>query len=312
MQSTPLEQFKSVYRREKYKLIGNHSAVKKCRWLHESLVNNRICYKQKFYGIQSHRCLQITPSTFYCTLRCLHCWRLQPEDLSLGTVFNDTIFPTSDQPELIVQESIKAQQQILSGYNAHKTLDKRKYQEALHPTHAAISLTGEPTLYPFLDRLISEFHKKKMTTFLVTNGTNPKALSKLNVEPTQLYVSLQAPDEKFFNRTCRPQISGAWQRIEESLEILRSFKNPTVLRLTLAKNHNMEKLDAYAKMINKTQSTYVEAKAYMFLGYSRQRLKFENMPMHHDIKYFSEKISSLTGYNIKDDAPESRVVLLSK
>lgn len=312
LQHAQLEQLKTIFKREKYQLVGSHSAVKKCRWLHESLVNSRICYKQKFYGIQSHRCLQMTPSAFYCTLRCLHCWRVQPEDLKIEDVFDEVNFPAGDNPELIVEESLKAQRRILTGYKAHNKIERVKYQEALEPTHAAISLTGEPTLYPSLNDLICEFHKRKMTTFLVTNGTIPEALSKLSSEPSQLYISLQAPNEDLFNKICRPQITTAWRKVEKSLGMLKSFKNPTVLRLTLTKNLNMENIEAYAKIISKAQSTYVEAKAYMFVGFSRQRLNFTNMPTHKEIKSFSEKLSKLTGYNVVDEARENRVVLLSE
>jgi tRNA wybutosine-synthesizing protein 1 len=48
----------------------------------------------------------------------------------------------------------------------------------------AISLTGEPTLYRHIDELIRIFHKKGLTTFLVSNGTNPSALARLSEEPT--------------------------------------------------------------------------------------------------------------------------------
>ncbi len=300
----------SRFKREKYQLVGSHSAVKKCSWLHQSLVREKVCYKQKFYGIQSHRCLQMTPSAFYCTLRCLFCWRVQPEDL--GLKFDEVSFPEPDNPEFIVEESVKAQRRILSGYKAHKEIDTKKYLEALNPNHAAISLTGEPTLYPLIGDLIAEFHRKGFTTFLVTNGTNPKALSQLNYEPSQLYISLHAPNEKVFAQTCRPQIANAWKNVLESLSMLKSFSCPTVVRLTLVKNLNMVKVEDYAKIILNAEPTYVEAKSYMYVGFSRKRLAYENMPTHEEIKVFSKELSNLTGYKILDEARDSRVVLLSK
>ena len=33
-----------------------------------------MCYKHQFYGISSHRCVQMTP-TLRCNQRCLFCWR---------------------------------------------------------------------------------------------------------------------------------------------------------------------------------------------------------------------------------------------
>ena len=307
-----LEQLITRLKREKYQLVGKHSAVKKCSWLHQSLTKGKVCYKQKFYGIQSHRCLQMTPSVFYCTLRCLFCWRVQPEDLNINFKVDETAFPTPDDPKFIVEESILAQRRILSGYKAHVEIERKKYEEALNPNHAAISLTGEPTLYPLIGDLINEFHRKGMTTFLVTNGTNPKVLSQLNHEPTQLYISLHAPNKEIFAKTCRPQIPHAWENVEESLELLKSFRCPTVVRLTLVKDLNMTKIEDYAKLIQKTESTYVETKSYMYVGFSRKRLTYENMPTHDEIKVFAEKLSELTGYKIIDEARDSRVVLLSR
>lgn len=60
-----------------YQLTGRHSAVKLCYWTRQSLVNRRDCYKGRFYGIQSHRCLQMSPAIDSCNLHCRFCWRNQ-------------------------------------------------------------------------------------------------------------------------------------------------------------------------------------------------------------------------------------------
>ena len=36
------------------------------------------------------------------------------------------------------------------------------------------------------------------------------------------------------------------------------------------------------------------------------------MPMHGEIREFAEQLAQATGYKVLDEAPESRVVLLSK
>ena len=309
------EKLKERFRAEKYQLVGRHSAVKKCSWLHESLVHGRVCYKQKFYGIQSHRCLQMTPSLYNCTLRCLFCWRVQPEDLGLKSP-PETALPIEnpDDPEFIVEESIKAQRRILSGYKAHKNLDMAKYMEALNPSHAAVSLTGEPTLYPLLGELLEAFHRKGMTTFLVSNATMPEALLNLSSEPSQLYLSLHAPSEEVFSRLCRPMLADGWRRVKASLEALKSFRCPTVVRLTLVKGLNLreELVEAYARLLSRAEPTYVEAKAYMWVGFSRKRLKFEHMPSHGKVKDFAAKLAERIGYKVIDEAEDSRVVLLSR
>jgi len=300
----------SALKKQKYHLVGAHSAVKRCKWLYESIVNNRPCYKQKFYGVKSHRCIQMTPSLYYCTQQCLFCWRAQSGDLQV--TWDEMKMPKADPPEAIVEGCFKAQERILTGYKGNLKANWRKFQEALSPKQVAISLTGEPTLYEPLGDLIRTFHQKGLTTFLVSNGTLPNRLSKLSQEPTQLYISLCAPNEQVYKRVCRPEFPGAWEKLNETLSLLQSFRCPTVLRTTLVKDLNMNNVDEYAKLVEKANPTYIEAKAYMHIGFSGLRLGFERMPMHAEVKEFAQQLSEKTGYRILDEAPESRVVLLSR
>jgi tRNA wybutosine-synthesizing protein 1 len=284
--------------------------VKRCRWLYESLVHNRPCYKQQFYGIKSHRCIQMTPTVAQCDLRCSFCWRIQSGDLRIK--WDEMASPQWDNPETIVEECIKTQKKLISGYKGNPNVTTHKFREASDPKHAAISLAGEPTLYPFLNGLIEYFTKRRLTTFLVSNGTNPQALTQLSREPTQLYISLCAPNKETFKKACHPQIPNAWEKLNQTLSILSTFKCPTVLRLTLTKNLNLKNPEQYARLIERTNPTYVEPKAYMHVGFSRLRLNFENMPSHQEIRQFALQIANKTGYNMLQEAPESRVFLLSR
>lgn len=295
--------------RQRYHFVGNHSAVKRCRWFHETLVNNRACYKEKFYGIKTHQCLQMTPSIYNCTQQCLFCWRAQNRDLQLS--WDETKPPESDSPEKIAEESIRAQLRILSGYKGNRKTDPKKYREALTPRHVAISLAGEPMLYNQVGELIEVFHEKNFTSFLVTNGTLPLALSRLKREPTQLYVSVCAPNEGVFEEICRPQIPKAWENLNSTLSLLQCFKCPTVIRITCVRGKNMKQIGDYAGLIDSSNPSYVETKAYMHVGFSRHRLGFENMPNHEEIKEFARILADKTGYSIVDESEESRVALLS-
>jgi len=297
-------------KKQKYHLIGRHSAVKRCRWLYETLIHNRSCYKQKFFGIKTHQCIQMTPALFYCTQQCLFCWRAQSGDLAIK--WNEMKLPKWDSPEEIVEGSIKAQLEILSGYKGNPKTNLQKYKEALKPKHAAISLTGESTLYKPIGELIQGFHKRGFTTFLVSNGTVPLAIVKLSEEPTQLYISVCAPDKETYKQVCRPQIPKAWEKLNETLELLPSFKCPTVIRITSVRGLNIKNVKGYAKLIEKMGPTYVEPKAYMHVGFSRLRLSYKNMPSHKEIREFAVQLAEETGYNIIDESKESRVVLLSK
>ena len=252
----------------------------------------------------------MTPTVFSCTNRCLFCWRVQSEDKGLR--WEETVMHTHDEPEKIVEGCIKAQTRILSGYKANPKTNMEKYNEAVNPKHVAISLAGEPTLYPRLGELVKVFHRKGFTTFLVSNGTMPDALSRLDDEPTQLYISVCAPDEKTFKETCHPQVDRAWDKLNETLSLLSSFTCPTVMRLTLVRQINMKKPELYGKLIGKSHPTYIEPKAYMHVGFSQLRLTYSNMPSHEEIKEFSILLSEETGYQVLDESEESRVVQLSR
>jgi tRNA wybutosine-synthesizing protein 1 len=297
-------------KKHKYHLVGRHSAVKRCKWFYEALTSGRSCYKQKFYGINSHQCIQMSPSLFYCTQQCLFCWRAQNGDLQIK--WDELKLPDWDPPEEIAQGILKAQDRILTGYKAHPKTDPLKFREACRPKHVAISLTGEPTLYELLGELLRTLRNKGLTSFLVSNGNLPKKLAGLAEEPTQLYISVCAPNEEVFKSVCRPQMPDAWENLNETLAFLPSFRCPTVIRSTLVKNKNMEDIDGYAKLVTKVEPTYVEVKAYMHIGFSSLRLSFDSMPSHKEVFDFALQLSQKTGYNILDEAPDSRVVLLSK
>jgi len=252
----------------------------------------------------------MTPSLFYCTQQCLFCWRAQSGDLQIK--WDEMELPNWDSAEEIAQESLKAQAKILSGYKGNPKTNWKKFTEALTPRHVAISLAGEPTLYGSLEELIRVFHYKGFTTFLVSNGTVPSKLSALSEEPTQLYISACAPNEELFRRVCRPQVPYAWEKLKETLSFLPSFRCPTVIRMTMVKGHNMKNADGYAKLVEKANPTYIEAKAYMHVGFSGLRLDYESMPSHREVYDFAARFAERTGYMIIDESVESRVVLLSK
>lgn len=300
------QNLKDLLEHQHYKLVGRHSAVKLCHWTKKSILNQGVCYKQEFYGVQSHRCLQMTPAVGWCTQRCVFCWR--NTEYTLGSTLEEC-----DDPERIIDEAVLSQRKLLSGFGGiPDRIDKRKYLEAQSPNQAAISLVGEPTIYPKLGALIGEFRRRGFTTFLVTNGTMPKALEELDILPTQLYLSLDAPTEEIYNRICHPVSGDCWEKIDESLSLFPSLKTKKAVRLTLVRNLNMLKPQEYAKLILKATPDYIEAKAYMFIGGSRKRLNLDNMPSFAEVREFSEKLSECSGYGIKNQKEDSRVVLLSR
>ncbi len=295
---------KRILEKQGYAIVGNHSAVKLCHWLRESLLRNRFCYKQQFYGIKTHRCLQMSPAVNNCTQNCLFCWRFQG--------FSEVYLKEVDDPEFIVEESIRQQRRLIVGYKGDPRVDRKKWEEAMNPKHVAISLIGEPTLYPRLGELIEEYHKRGFTTFLVTNGTMPEVLENLDPLPTQLYVTLAAPNEEIYRKLLVPLIRNGWDRLMKTLELLPSLDTRTVIRHTLVKGWNMEHVKEYAKLDAMVEPDFIEAKAYVFVGYSRERLSIQNMPSHEEIQKFARSLADETSYHYADEKEDSRVVLLSR
>ncbi len=213
----------------------------------------------------------------------------------------------------IVEESIKAQRGAIIGLKGFNGVSPELFSLALKPEHAAISLEGEVTMYPLIGRLIEEYFSHSFkTVILVTNGLLPQVLRRIDREPSQLYVSLSAPDKETYQSVCRPLVADGWERLQETLRFLKQLSCPTALRLTLAKGVNLKNPESYANLITATEPTYVEAKGAMAVGFFERRLGRNAMPTHDDIRAFAEKIADFTGYRILDESRVSNVVLLSR
>jgi tRNA wybutosine-synthesizing protein 1 len=221
-----------------------------------------------------------------------------------------------DGPDSIVEGSIKGQRLLISGYGGLKgRINQKKLEEAQNPTQAAISLAGEPTMYPHIGELIDSFHNHGFeSTFLVTNGTFPNRLKEMAREPTQLYLSLEAPTEKVYKQMNRPIISDAWDRLNETIDILPLFKNNTAVRITLVRgwNDHPRLIPKFAELLRKAEPDYIEVKSYMCVGYSRKRLTLDNMLSHQEVMDYAKKLGEEIGYRLKDSVELSRVALLSK
>lgn len=306
-----LDEEKRKLQKAGYKMVGDHSAVKLCLWTRKAIKSGEkeFCYKEKFYGdigIRSHRCLQMTPAFPCCTLRCAFCWRDTTKTLSKW-------HGKSDEPGEIIDKSLEAQRKLLSGLGGtdHSV---RHLKEAMEPGNVAISLAGEPTFYDKLSGLIGEFHRRKIKTFLVTNGTLPERIEKLDNLPTQLYVSLCSNSKEMMKQVQKPLIPDAWERLNKTLVLFPSLSTRRVVRMTLVKRMNMTGEEAYARLIERAEPDFVEVKAGMAVGFSRtqNRIRYEDMATHDEIKSFGEKIGELIGYRLKNEKRDSRVVLLTK
>jgi tRNA wybutosine-synthesizing protein 1 len=220
-----------------------------------------------------------------------------------------------DEPDEIVKGTIKAQRKMLSGFWGNEKTSKQKFERAMQPQHVAISLDGEPTLYPKLTELIKEYKKRNFSTFVVSNGLLPDRIEKLIEEPpTQLYISVDAPNEELFNVIDRPVIKNAWQGLIMTLSLMPKLRDKmrTVLRFTLIKGLNMVHPQEWAEIIKLSNPMFVEVKAYMWVGMSRERLEQENMPSHKEVKEFALEIAKYADYKLIDEHEPSRVILIMK
>jgi len=302
------KKIKKIMKNQGYKLLGKGGAVKLCHWLKKKMRNEGGCYKERFYGIDSHRCLQMTPTYIHCTQKCLFCWRNY--DVSQQ---NDAKLENYLEPKEMLDSAIHFQRVLLSGFGGSLDIyDKDRWEESKNPKHIAISLAGEPTVYPKLSEFIKTSHTRDMTTFVVSNGTFPESIADMNPQPTQLYLSLDAPDSKTYSKLCRPQIKNGWVKILKSLEILSEMNTRTVIRITGVKGYNMHSPSSYTRLIELADPDFVEVKAYMHVGESRKRLERNCMPSHDEILNFAGQIANSSNYIFLDEVSESRVCLLGK
>jgi tRNA wybutosine-synthesizing protein 1 len=293
--------------------VADHSTVELCHWTKKSFKNEGDCYKHKFYGISTHRCMEFSPAGMHCENRCVYCWRpmefydslkMEPEKVA--------------EPEVVVKKLMEERRKLIMGYYGDSRNDKNRLDESLLPSHYAISLSGEPTMYPKLPELIKYLKSLKETKsiFLVTNGQEPDMIKRLvdeNALPTQLYLSTNAADYESFMRINRPRYQDSWERWNTSLEMLKDLDTRTVLRITLIRDYNTTKemIPAFANMVKKASPHFIEIKSYMHIGRSTNRLERSHMLELDEVQYFSLQLAKQSKmFSIMDESSISRVVIL--
>ncbi len=299
---------KTSLHRQGYNFIaeGVSAAVKPCMWCKRALRGGESCYKHQFYGIDTLKCVQMTP-TLRCNQRCLFCWRSMEHE-----ILSEPVIP----PEDIVAALPKMQKKGLSGDKPYT--DPERWEEATeHPTQYALSLSGEPTLYPKLPELIDLLREDpKNSVFVVSNGTIPSMIER--IRPTQLYLSLDAVDVSSYETICRPigDPGVMWENIQKSLSLLRKKEDEegirTAVRITVVKGFNDTDEAGFAAIVEKAQPLFVEVKGYMYLGYSRMRLTEMHVPDMETIRSFAAEVAQLCNYDIMDENVPSRVVCLKR
>ncbi|KAM0524464.1 hypothetical protein ACHAPE_000558 [Trichoderma viride] len=267
-----------------YSIVGSHSGVKICRWTKSALRGRGSCYKYSLYGINSHQCMETTPS-LSCSNKCVFCWRHGTNPV--GTTWRWVV----DPPDMIfdgVKENHYKKIKMMRGVPGVRA---ERYAEALRIRHCALSLVGEPIFYPYINEFLALLHNERISSFLVCNAQHPDQLAALKAV-TQLYVSIDASNKDSLRKIDRPLHRDFWERFLRCLDILREkrFRHRTVYRLTLVKGFNVEdEAEGYAQLIERGLPCFVEVKGVTYCGTSTSSnagLSMSNVPFYWEVCEF--------------------------
>jgi tRNA wybutosine-synthesizing protein 1 len=272
-----------------YTVVGSHSGVKICRWTKSALRGRGFCYKFAFYGINSHRCMETTPS-LSCSNKCVFCWRHGTNPV--GTTWRWEV----DKPDLILNGALNGHYNKIKQMRGVPGVLMDRFEEAFKVRHCALSLVGEPIFYPYINEFLNMLHEKEISSFLVCNAQHPDQLKTLN-KVTQLYVSIDAPTKQELKVVDRPLFRDYWERLESCLDILRTVQSHqrTVFRLTLVKGFNMSESDigGYANLVERGLPSLIEIKGATYCGSSEGNgnpLTMQNIPFYEECVSFVKKL----------------------
>ncbi|KAG0669801.1 S-adenosyl-L-methionine-dependent tRNA 4-demethylwyosine synthase [Maudiozyma exigua] len=297
-----------------YRIVGSHSGVKICRWTKNELRGKGSCYKKSLFNIASSRCMELTPS-LACSSKCVFCWRHGTNPVSKNWRWE------TDEPEYILENALAAHYSMIKQMRGVPGVIADRFINAFKVAHCALSLVGEPILYPYITRFIELLHEKEITSFLVCNAQHPESLRTIG-KVTQLYVSIDASTKEELKKVDRPLYKDFWERMMECLDILRTVQSHqrTVFRLTLVKGFNMGQISSYADLVQRGEPCFIEVKGATFSGSSKDNvnsLTMQNIPFIEECKDFVERfVAELQRrglpYEISAEHAHSNCVLIAQ
>jgi len=290
-----------------YKIVGTHSGVKICRWTKAMLRGRGGCYKHSFYGIASHRCMEATPS-LACANKCVFCWRHHTNPVGKEWKWK------MEGPLEIVEGAVSEHRRMVKQMRGVPGVKPERLEEGMAVRHCALSLVGEPIMYPKINELCDELHRRGISTFLVTNAQFPEKIIDL-VPVTQLYVSVDAATKEQLKEIDRPLFGDFWERFLSSLTSLREKRQRTVYRLTLVKGWNAEEVKEYAELLDLGRPDFIEIKGVTFCGdHGTSSLTMKSVPFHEEVKAFGEAICEARGgeYGLACEHAHSCCILLAR
>uniref|UniRef100_A0A0A9WXI1 S-adenosyl-L-methionine-dependent tRNA 4-demethylwyosine synthase TYW1 n=2 Tax=Lygus hesperus TaxID=30085 RepID=A0A0A9WXI1_LYGHE len=300
-------QLRGVLTKQGYKLIGSHSGVKLCRWTKSMMRGRGGCYKHTFYGIESHRCMETTPS-LACANKCVFCWRHHSNPV--GTEWKWKM----DDANTILRGALENHYNMIKEFKGVPGVLPEKFAEALAVKHCALSLVGEPIMYPEINKFCRLLHEEGISTFLVTNAQFPEAIRAMD-PVTQLYVSVDASTKESLKKIDRPLFKDFWERFIDSLKALSEKGQRTVYRLTLVKAWNIDEMQNYASLVALGKPDFIEVKGVTYCGGDSSKpnsLTMANVPWHEEVTSFVEQlIDLLPDYALASEHEHSNCLLIA-
>jgi tRNA wybutosine-synthesizing protein 1 len=267
-----------------YRLIGSHSGVKLCRWTKSMLRGRGGCYKHTFYDINSSQCMEMTPS-LACANKCVFCWRHHTNPISRHFRWKQ------DPPELLIAQGMAGHYQMIKQMRGVPGVTPERLATAMQIRHCALSLVGEPIMYPQINRFCDLLHEHHISTFMVTNAQFPEQLR--NLKPVvQLYLSIDAPTPAELKRIDRPLFEDYWDRCLSCVKALAKKRQRTVFRLTLVNEYNVGNVKAYADLVAMGQPDFIEVKGVTYCGTSTSSTLTmkANVPRHDEVIGFCKAL----------------------
>ena len=291
-----------------YKIVGSHSGVKLCRWTKAMLRGRGGCYKHTFYGIVSYQCMEATPS-LACANKCVFCWR--HHDNPVGTSFRWQV----DPPKMLVDGFEDQHKQMIKAMRGVPGVKPERFEQASkHIRHCALSLVGEPIIYPEINALLDQLHSRGISSFMVTNAQFPDQMETLK-PTTQLYISVDAPTPTELKAVDRPLFPDFWERFLACVDMLHQKRQRTVFRLTLVNGWNTEQLDKYVELVGRGKPDFVEVKGVTYCGDSTASpLTIKHCPYHAEVRAYCQEMAKALGgdYELASEHAHSNIVLIAR
>ena len=289
-----------------YKVIGSHSGVKLCRWTKAMLRGRGGCYKHTFYGIVSYQCMEATPS-LACANKCVFCWR--HHDNPVGTSFRWEV----DDPQALLDGFERSHLDMIKQLRGVPGVLPERFAEAVKAVrHCALSLVGEPIIYPRINEFLDLMHAKGISSFMVTNAQFPEQMETLR-PCTQLYISIDGADKDELKAVDRPLFGDFWERFLTCVDMLREKKQRTVFRLTLVNGWNDAQLEKYVELVRRGRPDFIEIKGVTYCGDSKASpLTIKHCPYHAQVREYCLRMAeALEHYDVASEHAHSNCVLIA-